>query len=112
MKLPTNYDGTAFGESKAGEKLDTGATYTEGVAAEPAMSDSVRVGAKAREGGLFGGVFDGLFGGLFDGGRLNFKLPKLGVEEILILATAAFLFFSAEGDKECAILLLLLLLIN
>ena len=54
--------------------------------------------------GIFGD--GGLLGGL------NLKMPKIGTEEILILATAAFLFFSKDGDKESAIILLLLLLIN
>ena len=48
-------------------------------------------------------------------GSLNIKLPaleKIGFEEILIIAIAAFLFFSANGDKECALILLALLLIN
>ena len=39
----------------------------------------------------------------------NLGLQKIGKEEVLILATAAFLFFSKEGDKECALMLLLLL---
>ena len=42
----------------------------------------------------------------------NFGLHKLGKEEILIIATAAFLFFSKDGDKECAIMLLLLLFLG
>ena len=42
----------------------------------------------------------------------NFGLQKLGKEEILIIATAAFLFFSKEGDKECALMLLLLLFLS
>ena len=42
----------------------------------------------------------------------NFGLQKLGKEEILIIATAAFLLFSKEGDKECAIMLLLLLFLG
>ena len=39
-----------------------------------------------------------------------FSLQSIGKEEILIIVTAAFLLFSKEGDKECAIMLLLLLL--
>ena len=42
----------------------------------------------------------------------NFGLQKIGKEEILIIATAAFLFFSKDGDKECAIMLLLLLFLG
>ena len=48
-------------------------------------------------------------------GNLNIRLPsldKIGFEEILIIAIAAFLFFSADGDRECALILLALLLIN
>ena len=54
------------------------------------------------------------FGKLFSGiGKIgNFSLQKIGTEEILIIATAAFLFFTKEGDKECAIMLLLLLLLG
>ena len=42
----------------------------------------------------------------------NFSLQNIGTEEILILATAAFLLFSKDGDKECAIMLLLLLFLG
>ena len=49
----------------------------------------------------------GIFG---KGGAL--RLPKIGTEEILILMAAGFLFFSKNGDKETAIILLILLLIN
>lgn len=42
----------------------------------------------------------------------NFSLQKIGKEEILILAAAAFLFFSKEGDRELAIMLLLLLFLG
>lgn len=42
----------------------------------------------------------------------NFKLSSIGLEEILIIATAAILFFNKDGDKECAIMLLLLLFIG
>jgi hypothetical protein len=54
--------------------------------------------------------FGKLFSGIGKNG--NFSLQKIGTEEILIIATAAFLFFAKEGDKECAIMLLLLLLLG
>ena len=41
-----------------------------------------------------------------------FKDMKIGTEEILIGAIALFLLFSKSGDKECALMLLLLLFIN
>ena len=46
------------------------------------------------------------------GKNSKFSLQKIGTEEILIIATAAFLFFAKEGDKECAIMLLLLLFLG
>ena len=42
----------------------------------------------------------------------TFSLRKIGTEEVLIIATAAFLFFAKEGDKECAIMLLFLLFLG
>ena len=59
------------------------------------------------------GTIDGILSGLF--GKLHLGLPsleKIGYEEILIIGVAIFLLFSADGDKECALLLILLLLIN
>ena len=54
------------------------------------------------------------FGNLLSniGKNSKFGLQKIGTEEILIIATAAFLFFTKEGDKECAIMLLLLLFLT
>lgn len=56
-----------------------------------------------------GGILSGLLGNLHIGLP---SLDKIGYEEILILGIAAFLFFSADGDRECALILLALLLIN
>ncbi len=110
--LPQNYDGTAFAEE---EKSDESAT-------RPPDNDEIKVdsepylaagGEAIKEAssplGFLSGLGKNLFGGLF-GGRLKF--PSIGTEEILIIATAMFLLFSKDGDTECAILLLLLLLIN
>ena len=53
-----------------------------------------------------------------EAGEFDFKITRedtytnIGTEEILIIATAAFLFFSKGGDRECALILLLLLFIN
>ena len=44
--------------------------------------------------------------------KLPFHLPKFEGEDFLILGVAALLFFSKDGDKECALLLLLLLFIG
>ena len=112
--LPANYDGTAFVEDKKNEENSTRPPSecqnelkrAEQAEAQCSASEAVSfpgLGALSRLGG-------GLFGGLFGKGGL--KLPKLGAEEILIIATALFLLFSKDGDIECSILLLLLLLIN
>lgn len=37
---------------------------------------------------------------------------KFGTEEILISAVALYMFFSKSGDKECAIMLLILLFVG
>lgn len=109
--LPESYNGTVFdqGESPTDEGSVATTAPTEG---------TVECSSNASGGGgsgstLFGGV-GRLLGGLVGGSSGGFSLRqfKLGTEEILILATAAFLFFSKDGDKECALLLLLLLLIN
>lgn len=56
----------------------------------------------------------GMFSNIFK--DKNFSLQNIikgiGTEEILIIATAAFLLFSKDGDKECAIMLLLLLFLT
>ncbi len=39
-------------------------------------------------------------------------IPKIGTEELLLIALAAFLFLSKCGDKECAILIFLLIFIG
>ena len=44
--------------------------------------------------------------------NVNLSLQKIGTEEILLIATAAFLFFTKNGDKECAVMLLLLLFLS
>lgn len=96
IHIPDKYCGTAFDEENDG-KLHNEPTPENEEKAEPA--------------GLFSGISRLFPTKLFDG-----KLPFLkggkvsfGTEEILILAIAAFLFFSKDGDRECAIILFLLL---
>lgn len=130
INLPDSYDGVAFSELKATD-TNTPTSNAEGAHEEP---EAGGIGGKnpwedtgqkkeaevmARPGG--GGIFSGLgsspfFKGLFGGGSLlgidGLKMPKIGTEELLIIATALFLLFSHEGDKECGIILLLLLFVN
>lgn len=107
LSLPESYSGTAFIEQTPVFEPE-----------EPLMETSSPIESPNDEGesvmASLGRIpfLSGIFGkgGLFGEGSL--KLPKIGTEEILILATAAFLFFSKNGDRESAIILLLLLLIN
>jgi hypothetical protein len=57
-------------------------------------------------------ILNSLFGKKLDLKTLPFLKKGLGSEEILIIAFAAFLFFSKGGDKECAIILLLSLFLT
>lgn len=57
-------------------------------------------------------VFHSLFGKGFDLKNLSIFKKGFGTEEILILGIAAFLLFSKDGDKECAIILLLSLFLS
>ena len=91
--MPRGYDGIALRAEEKDSTIDTSAAIIED---KPKKRDE-------------GGILQGLLGGL------NLRLPtldKIGYEELLILGIAAFLFFSADGDKECALILLALLLIN
>ncbi len=107
---PENYDGTAFIER------------SEGGAENPIMTNTADAGESTQResvqtsGGVLSSLSIPFLSGLFDKGGLlgglGLSMPKIGTEEILILATAAFLFFSKNGDREIALILLLLLFIN
>ena len=111
--LPKGYDGVAFEEEKE-ENRDTGRTNTaeereiKEISAEPSNT------LEAESRSVFGGIlspFQNVFSGLF--GKTKGLLPRgIGTEEILILITAAFLLFSRDGDPECALILLFLLIVN
>ncbi len=113
LSLPENYDGTAFMERNDAEIEDA----VEEVSFNEASNTEAKQSAEQTGGRAFSGLGNmPLFSGLFDKGGLlgglGLKWPHIGTEEILILATAAFLFFSKSGDRECALILLLLLFIN
>ena len=106
---PENYNGTVFLES-ADKVTEPRENATEGC-----ISDyrDTKQDTKDRD-----GIFPGLVGSpvlkamLSRLGLPHLSLPRIGTEEILLIAAFAYLFFSKEGDKECAIILLLLLFVN
>ena len=105
ISLPENYVGTAFREAE--EAL---ADSTESVSEAAPSEDSVPSSALPlnKPTPFLGGILGSLKLPFAD----KLRLPEIGSEEILIIATAMFLLFSKNGDLECAIMLLLLLLIN
>ena len=113
VSLPENYDGTAFMEriDIEPEKQVSESITNEAVDTPVFKNEEDHRG---RQSHTFENLpfLSGIFGkgGMF--GNLGFRMPNIGTEEILILATAAFLFFSKSGDRECALILLLLLFIN
>lgn len=112
LNLPDNYDGTAFMERQQvdnlilpDEKFESGAD--ENIASHKDMGDCGNHSSSTRP-SILSSLFQG--NNLFS--SIGLSMPNLGAEEILIIATAAFLFFSKSGDRECALILLLLLFIN
>lgn len=114
--IPEHYGGTSFGKAASEEEPRTECGDGTGknpwekaeeihTSAEPAVEEDVKASAIGRK-----STFSGLFSGILKNGKFGFD--TLGKEELLIIATAAFLLFSKEGDKECAIMLLLLLFLN
>ncbi len=103
--LPEGYSGSAIREEREDEL-----PRTEAENKNPWETDDVAepVSAEAKRDplGLLGG---GFISELFHGGRLN--LRAIGFEEILIIAAAAYMLISRDGDRECGVMLLILLLI-
>ena len=105
--VPENYDGNAFSEAFARE--------------DPSLGSS---GCEERSGGNQTGRRSFNISSLIERSptlrSLASFLPlkkgdgefKFGTEEILISAVALYMFFSKSGDKECAIMLLILLFIG
>ena len=93
--LPDNYDGTAFTEPVP--PLSEESTISDNEGRTPVSASP-----------LLGGLFSKLPLPFPDG----ISMPKIGTEELLIIAVAAFLLFSKNGDIECALILLFLLFIN
>lgn len=130
INLPSGYDGIALRDEKKDEKRDTGATLqqnSDNIGGddevtvhrenpwERASEVEASVAAGAREsGGIFGNI--PFLSGLFEGGKIPFlssvKPPKIGFEEMIIIGAALLMFFSKNGDKECAVILILLLFIS
>ena len=112
--IPESYGGTAFRESPDNQK-NVNEQYEEQRAIREESYGALNEDKESvpTSGGIYGLLnklpIASVFGNLFS--KEKFSLQNFGTEEILIIAAAAFLFFSKEGDKECAIMLILLLFI-
>ncbi|MBO7303724.1 MAG: hypothetical protein J6V09_00680 [Clostridia bacterium] len=96
INIPERYNGNAF-DTQTQE--DAAAEKTEEVIARKSDED----------GGIFG-LLTRLGGGLFPEVKKIGKDFHIGREELIIIGIALFLLFSSGGDKECAIMLLILLI--
>ena len=120
IKIPENYDGNAFRETEIKEEEKK--TQNEISPKDEVLRAPWDVSEKAEEVMGKAEVSSRGFGAFFDKLPINsltgvlpfFKGGKfsLGSEEVLIFAIALFLLFSHGGDKECAVMLLLLLWIK
>lgn len=112
LKPPENYNGTAFLQSEE-EKNDTKEFSAPTVDVSTFIAPSEPNKKDNDDSSILAGLSNLPFlSGIFGKGSSSLKFPKIGTEEILILMAAGFLFFSKNGDKETAIILLILLLIN
>lgn len=111
---PENYNGTAFSEPAPIYEASVPEPEPPEEATVSTVSENISENRqKSEPTGLFSLPFlSGLFGGSEHKGSLGGLFSSIGIEEILIIAVAAFLFFSKDGDTECAILLLLLLFVK
>jgi hypothetical protein len=116
VRPPENYDGIAFKDSKS-EECEAAAESCE---APPKENEPIQECAAGEKSGILRTILDKLpFSNLFSGsphGAAIFEKSKkaaerFGTEEMLLIALALYLFFSKSGDKECAIMLVLLIFI-
>ena len=121
INVPENYNGTAIREP-----LEN-APPEEAIESEPlrapwdipsdeaskASSEAV-ITKKDSDSSFFGNILRRLpISPKMLGGELfKLRLEKIGFEEILIIGIALILLFSKEADKECALMLLLLLFVK
>ncbi len=119
LSIPENYDGNAFREevSEAGADLEARGETEKAEEAgmylkkEPEKCEKPSAGLsslfeKLPMKSLLGGF---PFKGFLGKGKL---VESFGYEEILIAALMIYMFFSKNGDKECAIMLLFLLFVS
>ena len=114
IDIPENYDGNAFRENLDPFKENS---IEDTIPEEERSEEDEKVSEASAIPSLFGKLpisklVTGLSGLSFKRGDIAQMCKKFGTEEILIGAVALYLFFSKDGDRECAIMLLILLFIR
>ena len=112
---PEKYDGTFLGNDGAGDdKREDASTVSSNTNPWESQNDCIQKEEEKENAGLFSyfSRLPFLSGFLGERELQSLKIPKIGAEELLIIGAAIFLFFSSNGDRECALFLLFLLLIN
>ncbi len=119
IDIPENYDGTAFNENRNEFAKENDAQVPD---LEKEVSEEAFAEAEATAGrGIFTALADKI--PLKSLGRILPFPPfrdspqekegfTFGTEEILIAIIALYMFFSKDGDRECAIMLAILLFIH
>ena len=109
VNIPENYNGTVFeekrGEESISEKEEDTRCHSEYTETAGSVKNRILP---------FGELFEkfNLKGVLSDlKFPLSIKNHKWDFEDLLIVALAAYLLFSRDGDKECGIILIILLFI-
>ncbi len=129
VKIPEKYDGTALIDIPTeDEKVnpysipvfsDTGKKEVKispgDISSETSseVKDYSNENEESKESGIFSFAPIKLISKIIPN-RLDFGnlVPKIELEEIIILGLAILLFFSKSGDKECALILLALIFIS
>ena len=113
-EIPENYDGNAFVRNADSSATKSPFEEYHGAKNEERESDAAEKSVKIAP------ILERLpikkLLGTFGLGRGDEKygdrLIRLGKEEILLIALALYMFFSKDGDKECAIMLAILVFIH
>lgn len=114
IMIPEGYDGAALRQGPSEDILPP-PDITENKNPWEVGDETVEASADARDSEERGSIlaslpFGNYLSSFFKKGR--FSLQNIGFEELLIAGVALYLLFSKDGDKECAIMLLILLFIT
>ena len=118
IEIPENYDGTAFAEkdivsNEQGKENISIAEKIEERDTEEAMAKSSKIPFYSALKRLpLKNVLNLLPFSFLGTDKDHGNVRVFGTEEILISAVALYLFFSRDGDVECAIMLIILLFIR